>query len=540
MRKYFIFFLVLFSGCTQLSCMGCDDSNPCTFDSCVDGVCQHRPLSGPVDGCFGRGGCMEYACFSGECLPQRLQGCCGNGVCEEGENHPSCPRDCTPSCVDGVRNQGEDDVDCGGPCTPCESPELTYLTRVSSMRKEWEESSAEYTEAIRAYNSDQDTTALKAAALDTYGLSEQLRVRLAAADPPQSLGYLKRDFNDTLGTYLEAVHNMVLYANTGVDGYRLTANRLFADAGDMDRSFVVTYNSAVDRYNTIQYNCVNHVVDEGEESVDCGSICRRPCAISLNVTKQVVVRNEGGEASVTLNVSSPVIDYQPQQRLLSSSFDPEPDEVHTTVGGVFYIYSFPMPAYGVKEFSVTHEIELHRMPPPVKAEQDYFTSLYLLENDFSPTTDDICYRAGILKGNRTDTSTVVSRIQGWIRNNIEYEYNSQELGAEHCFINRRGACDEHADLFIAMARCAGIPARRVSGSLVNASDLRGHAWAEYYDGSWTYIDPSAKKPNQPHASDNKHITACVGETAYHCGLTYTYTHGKQKPEITVEEKIYLS
>ena|GEM_PF-1428057 len=44
----------------------CDDFNPCTEDSCENGICRHAPI-----------------------LP-----CCGNGICEEGETVVNCPEDC--------------------------------------------------------------------------------------------------------------------------------------------------------------------------------------------------------------------------------------------------------------------------------------------------------------------------------------------------------------------------------------------------------------------------------------------------------------
>jgi transglutaminase-like putative cysteine protease len=63
-------------------------------------------------------------------------------------------------------------------------------------------------------------------------------------------------------------------------------------------------------------------------------------------------------------------------------------------------------------------------------------------------------------------------------------------------------CQEYTDVFIALSRSAGIPARRVTGYAVNQSSaLRPlslvtdvlHAWPEYYDvqrGQWIPVDPT--------------------------------------------------
>ena len=199
-----------------------------------------------------------------------------------------------------------------------------------------------------------------------------------------------------------------------------------------------------------------------------------------------------------------------------------------------------MPPFGVREFRVTETVRMYRMPFPVKSETEYFSSVYLLGNDFSPTSDDICFRAKMLKEEAKNTSQLARKIHDWLTANVKYEINHKELGAEYCYTHRKGACDEHADLFVSMARCVGTPARRVTGSLVNSSQLNGHAWSEYYDGGWVYVDPSVKYRDQAWVTDNKHIVACVGEGAYHCGVGYSYIYTGRKPNITVEEQTYLS
>ena len=58
---------------------------------------------------------------------------------------------------------------------------------------------------------------------------------------------------------------------------------------------------------------------------------------------------------------------------------------------------------------------------------------------------------------------------------------------------RRGDCNEHAVLYTALARAAGIPTRIAIG-LVWSDELGGfyyHAWPEVHvDGSWRWIDPT--------------------------------------------------
>jgi hypothetical protein len=99
-------------------------------------------------------------------------------------------------------------------------------------------------------------------------------------------------------------------------------------------------------------------------------------------------------------------------------------------------------------------------------------------------------------------------IYDFVSKNLKYDIsrvqpNAQRMGAVGALeASDRAICMEFTDLFIAIARAAGIPAREINGyaytenkelqplSLVN--DVL-HAWPEYYDkekGTWIPIDPT--------------------------------------------------
>jgi len=99
-------------------------------------------------------------------------------------------------------------------------------------------------------------------------------------------------------------------------------------------------------------------------------------------------------------------------------------------------------------------------------------------------------------------------IYDFVSTKLKYDYervkpNVERLGAVKALQNPDSAiCMEFTDLFIALARASGIPAREVNGfaytenpkiqplSLVN--DVL-HAWPEYYDydkGTWIPVDPT--------------------------------------------------
>ncbi|MFC3902595.1 Transglutaminase-like enzyme, putative cysteine protease [Acinetobacter marinus] len=70
---------------------------------------------------------------------------------------------------------------------------------------------------------------------------------------------------------------------------------------------------------------------------------------------------------------------------------------------------------------------------------------------------------------------------------------SVETTAAEAFEQGRGVCQDHAQVFVAMARYLGYPARYVSGYLFveQGQHLASHAWAEVYiDGHWHSYDVS--------------------------------------------------
>jgi transglutaminase-like putative cysteine protease len=83
---------------------------------------------------------------------------------------------------------------------------------------------------------------------------------------------------------------------------------------------------------------------------------------------------------------------------------------------------------------------------------------------------------------------------------VDYELGSTHAHttAAEAFADGRGVCQDHAHIFIAAARAAGVPARYVTGYLVTgqgASSTAAHAWAEALvpDLGWVGFDPANAK-----------------------------------------------
>jgi len=107
------------------------------------------------------------------------------------------------------------------------------------------------------------------------------------------------------------------------------------------------------------------------------------------------------------------------------------------------------------------------------------------------------------------TLPTAQAVYNFVTENLIYDYarlnknNYQRLGAVGALKNKNSAlCSEFSDLFIALARSVGIPAREVNGyAYTNNPKLRPlslnqdilHAWVEYYDikkNLWLPADPT--------------------------------------------------
>jgi len=82
-----------------------------------------------------------------------------------------------------------------------------------------------------------------------------------------------------------------------------------------------------------------------------------------------------------------------------------------------------------------------------------------------------------------------------IHQRIEFDTDATHTGtnAHEAFAQRRGVCQDHAHVFICVARLLGIPGRYVTGYLYmpdEAPAVAHHAWAEAYvdDLGWTGFD----------------------------------------------------
>ena len=99
-----------------------------------------------------------------------------------------------------------------------------------------------------------------------------------------------------------------------------------------------------------------------------------------------------------------------------------------------------------------------------------------------------------------DAITLAKRLWNWVDDHVpwcaEHEYGLIPSIVEHGLRNRRGDCGVQALIFISLCRCAGIPARWLSGWTTEPDTAGMHDWSEIWLdalGGWVTVDASYGK-----------------------------------------------
>lgn len=100
-----------------------------------------------------------------------------------------------------------------------------------------------------------------------------------------------------------------------------------------------------------------------------------------------------------------------------------------------------------------------------------------------------------------DTAAAISSL---VRSRVTYMPGTTSVWthAREVWDRRQGVCQDMAHVTVALLRAAGLPARYVSGYLYADPAAepgttvagQGHAWVEYWTGSWAACDPTSGAP----------------------------------------------
>jgi hypothetical protein len=133
---------------------------------------------------------------------------------------------------------------------------------------------------------------------------------------------------------------------------------------------------------------------------------------------------------------------------------------------------------------------------------------YLQATPFIQSDDpEIQGRAREMIGDAREPLEQVRRVNEWVYRNVRKQPVVSIPSALEVLHQRVGDCNEHATLFTALVRSAGIPARLQAGIIYQEGKFFFHAWAQVYLGAWISVDPTL---NQIPA-DATHIRLVEGD-----------------------------
>jgi len=119
--------------------------------------------------------------------------------------------------------------------------------------------------------------------------------------------------------------------------------------------------------------------------------------------------------------------------------------------------------------------------------------------------------AGEITAGESDPALRVERLVDWTYKNLGKNLSTNLATASQVLAQRQGDCTEHALLFVALARAAGVPAREVSGLVYMGDSIQRfgwHAWAEVdLGGRWVQVDPAWGEK----LANATHLTLGVGD-----------------------------
>ncbi len=90
----------------------------------------------------------------------------------------------------------------------------------------------------------------------------------------------------------------------------------------------------------------------------------------------------------------------------------------------------------------------------------------------------------------TDPRVVAERLNRWVYDSLRKRITIGVPNALQVLRTMSGDCNEHTQLYIALARALGLPARSAAGLALVRGKFYYHAWPEVYLGNWVAVDPT--------------------------------------------------
>ena len=114
-----------------------------------------------------------------------------------------------------------------------------------------------------------------------------------------------------------------------------------------------------------------------------------------------------------------------------------------------------------------------------------------------------------IAGRERRAGAVAGLLERWVYENLKKEVTISVPSAVQVLDERRGDCNEHTVLYVALARALGLPARTAAGLVYLRGRFYYHAWPEVWLGQWVAVDPTFGQ----FPADASHLRFVIGGLA---------------------------
>lgn len=114
-----------------------------------------------------------------------------------------------------------------------------------------------------------------------------------------------------------------------------------------------------------------------------------------------------------------------------------------------------------------------------------------------------------IAGGATDPAEVARRLNEWVYDALDKDVTMSVPSALQVLDARRGDCNEHTVLYVALARSLGLPTRTAVGLVHLRGTFYYHAWPEVWLDEWVAVDPTLGQ----YPADASHLRFLLGGLA---------------------------
>ena len=133
---------------------------------------------------------------------------------------------------------------------------------------------------------------------------------------------------------------------------------------------------------------------------------------------------------------------------------------------------------------VTPDLPTEPVPLPIAAESDFLKPSVTIQCD----APEVKAKLKEAIGDERDGVAAARKLVSWVFTVVEKQPTASFPNALDVLKTMRGDCNEHAVLFAALARAAGIQTQTAVGLLYMNGAFYYHAWNEVYLGQWLPVD----------------------------------------------------